>query len=204
MAKKKKKKDDFGQKSDHLKYYCIVFGILVVVIAFVAFQQKGQLDEYKKANAFAEKLLTGKGLPATTSEGRPNKMGDLAVEVEKFVQGFKKSVGDQASGGDGISVSKMELAATAVNMKQRGAGPENDDPNRGKGFRTRYREFTYEECTLEQLTKLIWNIESWGRYRVFELRWKLLDRKQNVEPPHNRLRKPVIKVGFRQPLTRDR
>lgn len=206
MAKKKKKAKDagLGQKSDHLKYYCIVFGILVVVIAVVAFQQKGALNEYRKANAFADRLLSGKGLPPKTAEGRPNRMADLAVEVEKFVQGFKKSVGDQASGGEGISTTKMEQAAFAVNMKQRQAGPENDDPNRGKGFRTRYREFTYEECSLEQLTKLIWNIESWGRYRVFELRWKLLDRKANSEPPFNRLRKPVIKVGYRQPLTRER
>jgi hypothetical protein len=208
MAKKKKngpeKDAGLGRKSDHLKYYCVVFGILVIVIAVVAFQQRAALNDYVAANAFADKLLTGKGLPTKTAEGRPNRLADLAVEVEKFVQGFKNSIGDQAAGGEGISTTKMEQAAFAVNMKQRNAGPENDDPNRGKGFRTRYREFTYEECSLEQLTKLIWNIESWGRYRVFELRWHLEEGKENSEPPFNRLRKPVIKVGYRQPLTRER
>lgn len=205
MAKKNKKPKDIdaAQKGDHLKYYCIIFGILVIVTAIVAFQQKGELNEYRKANQFAQKLLTGKGLPPTTAEGRPNRMADLAIEVEKFVQGYKKSVGDADSGDAGISNKRMVRAANAVAMNQTNAGPENDDPNRGKGYRTRYREFTYAECSLEQLTKLIWNIESWGRYRVFELRWKLLDRKSNSEPPFNRVRKPVIKVGFRQPLMRE-
>ena len=60
----------------------------------------------------------------------------------------------------------------------------------------------HADASLEQVTKLVWNIESWGRYRVFELRWQLHDKKQNSEAPFNKLRKPVIKVGYRQPLTK--
>jgi hypothetical protein len=203
MAKKKKSADDLAPKGDHLKYYCVVFGILVVVIAVVAFQQKGTLEEYRKANVFAERLLTGRGMPEKTIEGRPNKIADLAIEVEKFVQGFKKSVGTQA-GTEGISVKQMETAAFNVNMKQKSAGAENDEPNRGKGFRTRSRDFTYESATLEQLTTLAWNIEALGRYRVFEMRWKLADKKENSKPPYNLVNRPSIKVGYRQPLTRER
>ena len=43
------KNPDTSVKGDHLKYYCIVFGILVVVIAFVAIQQNKNLAAYRKA-----------------------------------------------------------------------------------------------------------------------------------------------------------
>ena len=84
---------DIAAKGDHLKYYCVVFGILVVVIAVVAFQQKAKLSDYRAANAHAQRTLTGKGLPAETRQGRPNPLPQLAVEVQKLVQGFKTSVG---------------------------------------------------------------------------------------------------------------
>jgi hypothetical protein len=195
------KDTDIAAKGDHLKYYCVVFGILVAVIAVVAIQQKGKLDDFRAANAHAERLLTGKGMPATTRDGRPNSLPDLAVDIQKLVQGFKKSMGDEGvASTEGISQKRMKAAAFAVNMTQTYAGPEQDDPNRGKRWRTLSREFTYGPATLEQLTKLIWNIESWGRYRVFELRWKLAPEKENPYPPGHRVSKPVIKVGYREHL----
>jgi hypothetical protein len=194
---------DLAQKGDHLKYYCIVFGVLVVVIAVVAFQQKSRLTEYREANAFADRLLTGQGMAPTTAEGRPNRIADLAVEVEKFVQGYKKSVGDQQT-GEGISNAMMKQAAFSVSMRQKSAGAEADEPNRGKGYRTRSREFTYEDANLEQFSTLAWNIEALGRYRVFEMRWKLQDAKSNSQPPYNMLQRPTLKVGYRQPLTKER
>lgn len=199
----KKDPEAVAKKGDYLKHYCIVFGILVLVIAVVAFQQGATLEEYRKANEVAERLLTGKGLPPMTAEGRPNRLSDLAVDVEKFVEGYKKSAGDPG-GGEGISVTKMEQAAFQVHMRQKVAGAENDDPNQGKGFRTRSREFTYEDASLEQLTTLVWNIEAMGRYRVFEVRWKLLDANENSKAPYNMVRRPTIKVGYRQPLAKER
>lgn len=185
---------------DHLKYYCIVFGILVIVIGVVALTQRGALEEYRAANKQAHSLLTAQG---TTSDGRPRAVGDLAVEVEKFVKGFEQSSGGGSS-DEGISSVRMKEAEFAVQLEHNYAGPVNKEPNRGKGYLTTSREFTFNNATLEQLVKLVWNIESWGRYRVFEVRWRLTDKKENSEPPFNRISKPVIKVGFRTPITRER
>jgi len=190
---------DMGGKSDHLKYYCIVFGVLVVVIGVVAFMQRKTLNAYKVANKQARSILTATG---TTSDGRPRGLGELAVEVEKFVQGYRASSGHV--GGPGISNDKMEQAERAVKVERTRAGPETNDPNQSKGYRTTYRDFTYATCSLDQLTTLMRNIESWGRYRVFEVRWQLADVKANLKPPHNLIKSPTIKVGFRTPITRER
>ena len=193
------KEEVHSGSGDHLKYYCIVFGILVIVIGVVALTQRSTLEDYRLANKQSYALLMEQG---TTSDGRPRALGDLAVEVEKFVKGFEQSSGGDAS--EGISTSRMKEAEFAVQLEHTYAGPENKEPNRGKGYETTSREFTFGDATLEQLVKLIWNIESWGRYRVFEVRWKLAEKKENSEPPFNRITKPVIKVGFRTPLTRER
>ncbi len=207
MAKKKKNKDLAPSGSgDHLKYYCVVFGILVVVIAVVAFQQRSKLNAYKLATKQTRALLMAKG---TTKDGRPRGVGDLAVEVEKFVEGYKESLGgaDGEAGKDigiGISTQMITRSGRDVQMVYTFAGQEQDDPNRSKGYRTRSREFTYGLSTLDQLTKLCWNIEALGRYRVSEIRWKLADKRVNTERPFFKVTKPVIRVGYRSPLTRSR
>ena len=192
-------KDDMPAKGDHLKYYCIVFAVLVIVIFVVAMQQRSTLAEYKRASARARNLLTATG---QTSRGQPRGVGELAIEVEKFVKGYKASVGSDDSGDDGISLKRMERAEMSVNMKNVYASPEQDDPHPNKGYRTRSREFTYGPCNLDQFTKLVWNIENGGRLRVYELRWRLADKKVNVQRPLYKISKPVIRVGYRQPLTR--
>jgi len=194
---------DVAAPGDHLKYYCIVFGILVVVIAVVLIQQRGKLKAYERANAQARALLLAKG---TTRDGRPRGISDLAVEVEKFVQGYKNSrtgVGDDA-GTEGISTKAIEVAGRNVQMLYTFAGQETTDDNRSKGFRTRSREFTYGPANLERLTTLCQNIEARTRYRVSEIRWKLADKKVNSEPPYFKVNKPVIRVGYRSPLTKSR
>ena len=194
------KDHDMGGKGDHLKYYCVVFGILVLVIAVVALQQRSKLNAYRLANTQSRAALMAKG---STPDGRPRGLTDLAVEVEKFVQGYKDSLGGAgAEGVDGISTRTIEKAGRDTAMMYQFAGTEQDDPNRSKGFRTRSREFTYGISTLDQLTKLAWNIEALGRYRVFEIRWKLADKKINTEPPFFKINKPVIRVGYRSPLTK--
>lgn len=196
----KKKKDIDQGPSDHLKYYCIVFGVLVVVIAVVLVMQRNALKAYKQANKQARVALKATG---ATNDGRPRGIGELAVEVEKFVQGYRASSGGGQS-ESGISNTKMGAAETKVNMTRTWAGAEGDDPNRGKGFRTKYREFKYANCSLEQFVTLVRNIENWGRYRVYEMRWNLADPKVNSKPPFYIISKPSIKVGYRQPLTRER
>ena len=181
----KKKKDIDQGPSDHLKYYCIVFGVLVVVIAVVLVMQRNALKAYKQANKQARVALKATG---TTNDGRP---------------GYRASSGGGQS-ESGISNTKMGAAETKVNMTRTWAGAEGDDPNRGKGFRTKYREFKYANCSLEQFVTLVRNIENWGRYRVYEMRWNLADPKVNSKPPFYIISKPSIKVGYRQPLTRER
>ena len=118
------------------------------------------------------------------------------------MQGYKDSLGGaDDEGGDGISTKAIQRAGREVQMSYTYAGQEQDDPNRAKKYRTRSREFTYGLSTLDQLTKLCWNIESWGRYRVSEIRWKLADKKVNTEQPFFKVTKPVIRVGYRTPLT---
>ncbi len=192
---------DIGEKSDHLKYYCIVFGVLVIVIAVVAIMQRNTLNAYKQANKQALSALNATG---KTPDGRPRGLGELAVEVEKFVQGYRASSGGVGTSDSGIPNKMMESAERAVKVKRTWAGPETNDPNRSKGFRTTYREYKYDNCSLEQLTTLVRNIERNGRYRVFEMRWQLADPKANSTPPFNLVQRPTIKVGFRTPLARER
>lgn len=192
---------DLPGKSDHLKYYCVVFAILVLVITFVAFKQRGQLEAYQKASAQAKRLLTATG---KDSRGRPKGIGELAIEVEKFVKGYRASVGGDTDEGEGISVKQMERAEVSVNMKNSYASREQDDRHPNKGYRTRSREFTYGPSSLDQLTKLVYNIEKLGRYRVYEIRWKLAAPTENSKPPFNRVTKPAIRVGVRLPMTRDK
>ncbi|MDA1194332.1 MAG: hypothetical protein O2894_04040 [Planctomycetota bacterium] len=201
MAKEKKvKDDDAAPQGDHLKYYCVVFGVLVVVVGVVALMQRNKLNAYRAANQQARVALKATG---TTSDGRPLGIGELAVEVEKFVQGYRASSGDGAT-GEGISNVRMQSAEEAVKVTREWAGREDDTPDQGKGFRTKSREFKYQDCTLEQLVTLVRNIEQLGRYRVYEMRWDLADAKLNSQPPHHLVSKPSIKVGFRTPLTKDR
>lgn len=192
--------DDLPGKSDHLKYYCIIFSVLIVVIAVFAMKQRSTLHAYQRALKQAQGTLTKTG---RSKRGRPFGVGDLAVEVEKFVKGYKASVGGEGE-GEGISDKRMERAEMSVNMKNIYAARETTDPNQSKGYRTRSREFTYGPSSLEQLTKLVWNIENMGLYRVYEIRWKLADEKTNSKPPFNLVNKPVIRVGYRQPLTRQK
>lgn len=193
--------DGFERKSDNLKYYCVVFGILCAVIVGVAIHQRSELEQYRSANAAADRLLTGEGLAERTSTGQPNRVRDLAIEIEKMVNWYKQSVGDDADSGASISEARMRDAAVRAQVKQAYAGTDRDDPNRAKSYRTRSREFHYDPMSLDRLNELIMVIELMGRYRVYELRWKLLEGKENSEPPFHQIGKPVIRVGFRQPLS---
>ena len=108
---KKNTTDELAVKGDHLKYYCIVFGILVIVIAVVALQQRSKLKAYEMANRQARALLKATG---KAPDGRPRGIGDLAVEVEKFVKGYKESLGGAA--GNVICVHNVVAASAVVGM----------------------------------------------------------------------------------------
>ena len=193
------------KSGDPLKYYCIVFGLLILVVGFVYFKLKAELKDYKTANVYAEKVLTGKGLPTTDSRERPNKFSELALGVDNMVKGYAQAVGGSGEGSViGISQGTMDEAAREAKVKIFSQNAERRDENKGKGYLDIYREFIYEPTTLENLIALVFNVEELGRYRVTEVRWALRDEKNNSAPPYTLIQKPSIKVSFRRPLTSGR
>lgn len=190
------------KSGDPLKYYCIVFGLLILVVGFVYFKLRNELKDYKAANRYAEKYLTGKGLPATDSRERPNKLADLALSIDNMVKGYAQAVGGGGDGGViGISETTMKRAEDQAKVRRFSGAAERRDENKSRGYLDIYREFVYEETTLENLIALMFNVEELGRYRVTEVRWALRDEKNNAEPPFTLIQKPSIKVSFRRPLT---
>ena len=51
-----------------------------------------------------------------------------------------------------------------------------------------------------RLLTLLYNIESRGRYRVSEVGWEVADRKDNLEPPFDRVKRSRIEVALRGPI----
>ena len=133
----------------------------------------------------------------TDRRGNPTTIPGLALQVHQYVGAYKDAM---AGSKGGIPTGEMDKAATKVNMSRVYASNVKKDPQRTKNFQTISRDFTYAPCTLEQLVALMYNIESRGRLRVFEVRWQLADKKLNNEPPFHKIGKPVIKVGMREPL----
>jgi hypothetical protein len=190
-------------KGDALKLYCVVFGILCVVVLVVAIHQNGQLEGYQVANAQADRLLSGKGLPERTSTGMPSRVRDLAIEIEKMVNWYKQTVGGEGDSGTTIPETFMRNAAISAGVKQAHADRDQSDLNRAKRFVTHSRTFHYDPTTLAHFHELLQRVERTSRYRVYELSWKLLEAKDNSEPPFNKIQKPRIKVGFRTPMASD-
>ena len=102
-----------------------------------------------------------------------------------------------------MEITKISDSASVVNMKQTYVGREDIEPS-SKGYKTTSRRFTYAPASLEQLYKLAFNIEQLPRMRVFEMDWKLLDEKANSEPPHSRIQKSVLAVGYREATAKRR
>ncbi len=186
------------QEGDWLKYYCIVFGLLIVVVGVLYFKIKGERAEYEKANSLAKQFLT---TPKTDRDGRPTDIPNLALEIKQFVDAYQGAVGGDTSGS--ISTTVVDRAATKANMTGLGAGSERRDPNLSKGYETISRDFTYKPADLERLIKLMYNIEV-RRYRVYDVRWQLAEEKLQTPAPKNKIIKSVIKVGFRKPLAKER
>ena len=197
---------DAKKSGDPLKYYCIVFALLIVVVGFVWFKLRGQLRDFKAANVYAEKLLTGKGLPEFDSRERPNRLDALALSVDNMVKGYAEAVG---GGGDGtgdsstIQLTALRRAEDTAKVAVKRSGNEQRAENKPKGYLDVWVENNYEETTLENLITLVYNIEEVGRYRVTDLRWQLRE-KGNTEPPFTLIQRPTVRIGFRRPLTSSR
>lgn len=188
---------------DWLKYYCIVFGLLILVVGVLYFKINGDLEDYRVANKRAERDITGKGMAVKRDrDDNPTVMNDIATEVWQYVSAFRDAGG--TSGGSDISDALMASAAGEAQMTQTFASSVRIDKVASKNYQTIYRDFQYQACTLEQLIALMWNIENQNpRLRVEDVTWNLADSKVNSEPPYNRITKPKIRVSFREPITSD-
>lgn len=190
---------------DWLKYYCIVFGLLILVVGVLYFKIGGDLDDYRAANKRAERDITGKGMNVKRDrDDNPMVMNDIATEVWQYVSAFRDA-GGTSGGGSDISDALMASAASEAQMTQTFASSVRTDKVASKNYQTIYRDFQYQACTLEQLIALMWNIENMNpRLRVEDVTWTLADAKVNSEPPFNRITKPKIRVSFREPITSER
>lgn len=187
--------------TDWMKYFCFIFGALIVVVGVIYFKYRSERQTYETDTLLADKLITGKGMRLRDSNEVPTTVPGLAVEVHQYVSAYRKAVGGSEGG---IPMTEMKNAATNANMRLITSSQIRTDEVRSKNYQTISRDFTYDSCTLEQLVTLMFNIESKGRLRVFEVRWQLEDDKLNADPPHHKIRKPVIKVGIREPLASNR
>lgn len=188
------------KSGDPLKYYCIVFGLLILVVGFVYFKLQGQLEDYKLANRKAGQYLTGKGLADVDGRGRPNKLSELALGVDRMVKGYAQSIGTSESGDSGISQKTMDAAQRSAQVTMFRSGRETIDENKAQGYVDISKEFVYEETTLKNLIALTFNVEELGRYRVTEIRWQLRDENKNSTAPFWFIQRPSIRVAFRKPL----
>ena len=193
-------------ESDWLKYYCIVFGLLIVVVGVLYFKISGDLTSYQQANKSAERVITGKGMTRTHDRrtGRPLVLNDLAVEVHQYVSAYRDAIGTAGSGSD-IPDVVMTYAAEQARMTQTYASSVRRDKVASRGYQTIYRDFQYQACTLEQLIALMFNIENRNpRLRVEDVTWTLAEAKVNSEPPFNKITKPKIRVSIREPIAKSR
>lgn len=193
-------------ESDWLKYYCIVFGLLIVVVGVLYFKISGDLTSFEKENKNAERVITGKGMSRTRDRrtGRPLVLNDIAVEVHQYVSAYRDAIGSVGAGSD-IPDALMTYAAEQARMTQTYASSVRRDKVASGGYQTIYRDFQFQACTLEQLIALMFNIENKNpRLRVEDVTWTLADAKVNSEPPFNKITKPKIRVSFREPIAKDR
>lgn len=192
--------DDTGttQRSDPLKWYCVLFALMVVLLLVLYVTRRGDLESLKAANAQARNWFNPT-LARNTLDDRANDIPGLAFEVEQLVQAYVDAGGAEASI---ISESKMKQIATRSGMTELKLGAELNDPNKGRGFTTLTRTFEYAGgATLENLVTLAYNIDNSQRYRVMELSWELLARAEgNDRPPFHKIGRSSVKVALRKAL----
>jgi hypothetical protein len=191
---------DARSQSDPLKWYCIIFAVMIVVLGVLYFKRRGDLERLEKANAQA-KVWFDPRLPRNNMDERANDIPGLAFEVEQLVEGYIEAGGEEAST---ISESRMKVYATKAGMTEFKLGGEQNDPNKGRGYTTMTRTFEYNPASLENLVLLAYNVDGSGRYRVMELSWQLLSKAEgNTKAPFHAIGRPAIKVALRKAIPKN-
>ncbi|MFM8979544.1 MAG: hypothetical protein ACKOSS_03670 [Planctomycetia bacterium] len=195
--------DDTGtrQRSDPLKWYCVLFALMDVLLLLLYVGRRGDLAALEAANAQARTWFNP-NLARNTLDDRANDIPGLAFEVEQLVQAYVDAGGAEASI---ISESKMKQIATRSGMTELKLGGEINDPNKGRGFTTLTRTFEYAAgASLENLVTLAYNVDNSQRYRVMELSWELMGRADgNDKPPFHKIGRSSVKVALRKALPKN-
>lgn len=189
-----------SSESDWLKYYCIVFGILILVVGFMYFKINGELEDYETANKQARNVfLNMKLLEDDRRDGNnvPITIPGLALDVKKYIDAYEGAVGGEE--GKGISTTIVQAAATKAGLSQRNFTERQDDNPRG-GFTTIYGTFQFDETRLENVVKFLYNIEQ-KRYRAYEVNWTLADGQSADSGPMNKVGKVTVRIGMRKPIS---
>lgn len=191
---------DVRAKSDPLKWYCIIFVVMIVALTALYFKRNGDRKDLEAANAQG-KIWFSETLARNTVDDRPNDIPGLAFEVEQLVEAYVEAGGEEAST---ISESKMKVFATRAGMTEFKLGPELNDPNKGRGYTTLTRTFEYMPATLENLVALAFNVDNSRRYRVMELSWQLLSKAEgNAAAPFHKIARPSLKVALRKAIPKN-
>ncbi len=185
---------------DPLKYYCIVFGLLIVVIGIVYVQIRKQLDAYRTESLAAERMLTA-DKNAADSQNRPRQLAELGIATQRLVAGYHAAVGtDGDSSGNTISASRVTALASEAGLTLKNADREHTAANRNKGYEQVERTFHFDETNVANFVTMLYNIEAVTRYRVFDVAWSMKPWKENSAPPHHAIISPSVKLGFRRPI----
>ena len=182
--------------SDPLKWYCVIFLVLVLLLTGLYFIRRGDRRALEQANAVAATWLK----PAfDTRQDRPVDIPNLAFEVEQYAEAF------EASGGESenvIKLEKMDALATAAGLTRTLNRNIPIEYNRSRGYQTIAEGFDYAPgATLENLVVLAFNVERQTRYRVMEMDWQLLsDKDGNTVAPFHKIGRSRIKVAMRSAL----
>jgi hypothetical protein len=195
---------DDGKAADPLKTYCLILGFLVLVVGVLLVLLQNARSAFAEANVRAEAYLRGTGA-RRTADGRPSTIPDIAFEVEQYVETWKEIANQGGTEAmTGISTQMLTTMAAKVQMTERRTGGEATDTNATGGYATTTLRVYYEKTTLQNLLKLLYNVEAVARYRVRRLSWRLSDAKENATPPFNRIEGPELEIAVRRPVARER
>lgn len=187
-------------KGDPLKWYCGIFLVMIVGLAVLYFKRDGDRKDLDAANVQA-KTWFNESMPRNETDDRPNDIPGLAFEVEQLCDAYRAAGGQEANT---ISEAKMKQFATAAGMTEYKLGGDVTDPNRSRGYATLTRTFEYMPATLDNFVRLAFNVDNSTRYRVMELSWNLLSKKEgNTAEPFHKIGRSSIKVALRKAIPKN-
>lgn len=191
------------KEGDPLKLFTLVMALLVVVMAVLWFVIDGRREDFAMANVGLERMMGFQG-GSRDPERAPASIPDLAWEVESLANAY-----NQASGGGGLDRSipreMMDAVASTARLKQSYGSGERRVKGGGGSYETISQNFEYKSESddppeIWRLLRLVWEVESRGRFRVSELTWQVADKKDNSAPPFDRIKNPQIRVSLRVPV----